>query len=225
MSAALTRAQIRRVDELAVSRYGMVGLQLMENAGRNAAAMIDDRYGPRGRALIACGGGNNGGDGFVIARHLHNRGWMVSCLLTTDESNLSHDCAINYRVVRNMGLDVPIIARGQPEPATMAATRETVLIDALLGTGFSGEVRSPVAEVIAALDATPRRAMVAIDLPSGLDCDTGRPAQTTIRADLTITFVARKVGFDAPTAATWTGDVVVADIGAPQCLVDEVSAS
>lgn len=223
MTLHLTRFQVRRVDELAVSRYGMVGLQLMENAGRNAAEFIDTRYGPRGAACIACGGGNNGGDGFVIARHLHNRGWSVTCILASPDSKLSPDCATNFGIVRKMDLPMRHIIEGSQVPAaTEGQTVHTVFVDALLGTGFSGEVRSPMADLIAALNAAPRRAMVAIDVPSGLDCDSGTPASVTIRADLTITFVAPKIGFQTPGAQAFTGEVVVADIGAPSELITEV---
>jgi len=222
MTPHLTRTQVRRVDELAVSRYGMVGLQLMENAGRSAAEIIDTRYGPRGHALIACGGGNNGGDGFVIARHLHNRGWTVACNFVGAESKLSPDCTTNFGIVRKMDLPMRYIMEGSQVPAAMLGlTARTVLVDALLGTGFSGEVRSPMAELITELNGIPRRAMVAIDVPSGLDCDSGVPASVTIRADLTITFVASKTGFQSPGAQALTGEVVVADIGAPCNLIVE----
>jgi len=222
MAIILTRTQVRRVDELAVTCYGMVGVQLMENAGRNAAEIIDSRFGPCGHAFIACGGGNNGGDGFVVARHLHNKGWTVICALAGDESKLSHDCKVNYGIVRQMHMDVRMIAKAtQVGSGLPGESPDMVVVDALLGTGFSGEVRSPVAELIAALNAMPRRAMVAIDVPSGLDCDTGQPARQTIRADFTITFVARKVGFDFPGAKAFVGEVIVADIGAPRELITE----
>ena len=214
------------MDELAVSRYGMTGLQLMENAGRNAAEIIDIRYGSRGHAFIACGGGNNGGDGFVIARHLHNRGWGVVCVLASDQSKLSHDGAVNFGIVRKMGLDVRVIAAGsQVDSGLVGLSAEAVVVDALLGTGFAGEVRSPLAKLIESLNTLPHRAMVAIDVPSGLDCDTGASVRATIRADLTITFVATKLGFQLPAAKAFTGEIVVADIGAPRELMEAVAKS
>lgn len=225
MDIVLTREQVRQVDELAVSRYGMTGLQLMENAGRNATEMIDARYGPRGVGCIACGGGNNGGDGFVIARHLSNRGWRITCLLVADPARLSHDCDVNYGVVRKMELPLYVVSDASIlANALRGVTADTVVIDALLGTGFTGELRSPVVDLMVMLNATPRRAMVAIDVPSGLDCDTGMPTKTAIRADLTITFVAPKVGFRSPGAQAFTGEVVVAEIGAPTQLLTEVQS-
>jgi NAD(P)H-hydrate epimerase len=103
-----------------------------------------------------------------------------------------------------------------------------VLVDALLGTGFAGQVRPPLDTIIEAINAVRpsppggRPVVVAIDLPSGLDADTGRPADATVRADLTITMVARKVGFDAASAACYTGRVIVVDIGAPAGLIEQV---
>ena len=222
--AVLTRDQVRRVDALAVTRYGMVGLMLMENAGRNAAALIDDTYGPTGSAFIVCGPGNNGGDGFVIARHLANRGWRVRLLLAGATDKLSDDARVNHGVARAMGLPITVAPDAAAQAAALADLgTDDVLVDALLGTGFAGAVRSPQAELIQALNARPRRACVAVDVPSGLDCDTGAPASATIRADLTVTFVATKLGFTCEGSAAYTGRVEVADIGVPAAVIAEVA--
>jgi len=225
VQAPLTREQVRRVDQLAMERYGISGLVLMENAGRNAAEIINRHYGTSGQAFIACGSGNNGGDGCVIARHLHNAGWSVRLTVFGDESRFTSDMRTNLQIVQAMKLDVVIA----PDPGAQMARLSTiaphdVVIDALLGTGFSGEVRSPLAEVIEAINAACKRACVAIDLPSGLDCDTGRPSTATIRADLTITFVAPKIGFSEASAAEYLGQVEVADIGAPRELVESIQS-
>lgn len=220
----LTRDQIRSVDALAVARYGIPSLLLMENAGRSAAEIIRTVYGSAGRAFVVCGSGNNGGDGCVIARHLHNAGWSVRLLMTCDESHMSADLATNWRITAAMQLDrrTAVDAAAQEE-AVATLTEDEVVIDALLGTGFAGEVRSPAAELIAALDAARKRATVAVDVPSGLDCETGQPSQATIIADLTITFVASKVGFLRPAARPYLGRVMVAEIGAPRELVDQIA--
>ncbi len=225
MNFTLTREQVRRVDELAVRRYGIASLVLMENAGRNAAALIDQTYGPRGRTIIFCCPGNNGGDGCVIARHLHNAGWSVCVVLAGDPSRLTPDTATNSRIIEAMGLK-PIVAEDSLalQAAAASIASEDVVVDALLGTGFSGEVRSPLAELIHAVNKAKKRAVVAVDLPSGLDCDRGAPCAATIRADLTVTFVARKRGFDSPHAAPFIGRVQVADIGAPRELIAEIAA-
>lgn len=222
---ALTRKQVRRVDQLAVERYGIEGLVLMENAGRNAAAVIDEAYGRSGEALICCGPGNNGGDGCVIARHLHNRGWTVRLLLAGDPTRLTHDTAANYAIVEAMGL-APVVAGdlASQQKALETISADAVVVDSLLGTGFHGEVRSPTAELIHAVNDAVRRAVVAIDVPSGLDCDTGAATNATICADLTVTFVAKKTGFSCARAGAHLGRLVVVDIGAPRELIDLVLA-
>lgn len=224
MNITLTREQVRRVDELAIHRYGIAGLVLMENAGRNAAAIIDRDYGPNGRAVIFCGSGNNGGDGCVIARHLHNAGWSVRVVLAGEVSRMTPDASANCQTIETMGL-APIVAvdAATQQAAASSSTPDEIVIDALLGTGFSGDVRSPLAELIHAINVASKRAVVAVDLPSGLDCDTGTPGRSTIRADLTITFVARKRGFDSPEAAPYVGRIEVADIDVPRELLAEVA--
>jgi NAD(P)H-hydrate epimerase len=226
MSIILTRDQVRRVDQLAVERYGISGIVLMENAGRNAASIISSEYGSAGNALICCGPGNNGGDGCVIARHLHNDGWSVRLLVTGDESRMSPDMLTNYQIARAMGLRVQATTDGA-EQATAAATvhGDEILVDALLGTGFQGTVRAPTDRLIKAINAAGARAVVAVDVPSGLDCETGEPSNATVRADLTITFVAIKAGFTLPAAQPFVGRLHVADIGAPRELIAEIAGS
>jgi hydroxyethylthiazole kinase-like uncharacterized protein yjeF len=221
----LSRAQVRSIDQLAVARYGMVGLVLMENAGRSASASIDAAYGPAGYAAIVCGTGNNGGDGCVIARHLHNRGWRVRLLMTGPEDRFSDDTRANFRILTAMDLPVAIAPKAAEQEAWLAhVDPNCVFVDALLGTGFSGEVREPTATLIHQLNDHDKRAMVAVDVPSGLDCDTGEPSAATIRADLTVTFVARKRGFEVAAAGHYSGRVEVADIGVPKELVWAVAA-
>ncbi len=226
MSITLTREQVRRVDDLAIHRYGIASLVLMENAGRNAAAIIDQAYGPNGRAIIFCGTGNNGGDGCVIARHLHITGWTVRVVLAGDVSRMTPDASANYRIIEAMRM-APLVAVDSTtqQTAALSITSEDIVIDALLGTGFSGGVRSPLAELILSINAANKRAVVAVDLPSGLDCDSGTPGRATIRADLTITFVARKRGFDSPEVVPYLGRIEVADIGAPRELIAEIASS
>ena len=242
MSIVLTRDQVGRVDHLAINRYGIAGIVLMENAGRGAADLIRESYGgitrtdrefaqaeacgsgeSPGKTFIACGSGNNGGDGCVIARHLHNAGWSVRLMITGDESRMTPDTLTNYRIVEAMGIERWIAADFAGQEAIIDTIQaDEVMVDALLGTGFRGRVRSPTAELIEKINAAPRRGLVAVDVPSGLDCDTGEPSNAVIVADLTITFVAAKTGFSAQSAARYVGRVEVVDIGAPRELVAEV---
>lgn len=223
MNRILTREQIRRVDQLAVERYGMSGLMLMENAGRNAAKIIRNTYGHTGKAFICCGPGNNGGDGCVIARHLHNAGWSVRLMITADVPRMTDDTKANYAIVDAMTIETRVLPDWEMQRAAVESIcNDEVMVDSLLGTGFRGEVRSPTAELIGAINTAAKKALVAIDVPSGLDCNTGAPSNATIRADLTITFVASKIGFTAASASPYVGRVEVADIGAPPELIDEI---
>ena len=224
MSLCLTRNQVRRVDQLAMERYGIAGIILMENAGRNASEVIRTTYGEAGTAVICCGTGNNGGDGLVIARHLHNAGWTVSILMAGDHARCTPDTAVNLNIVRKMGIRHEIAsAEDEQQSAVRGAGPDAIVVDALLGTGFRGDVRTPLSDLIQSINTTAHRAVVAIDVPSGLDCDTGNDSNATIRADVTVTFVAEKVGFATTTAKAFVGRVEVVDIGAPLGIISEVT--
>lgn len=222
-TVALTRAQVREIDRRAIKEYGIPGVVLMENAGRGAAEFILHTLRPPGPVGIVCGGGNNGGDGFVIARHLANADLEVILILACDPTRLKGDAATHYRIVEKMALcSYAFDSPERIDAARPALHQSTVIVDALLGTGFSGPIRPPLDLVIDTINQAPRAIIVAVDVPSGLDCDSGHPASPTIRAHHTVTFVARKIGFNAEGAAEYTGAIVVADIGAPPALTQTV---
>lgn len=224
MVPALSRTQLRTIDELATTRYGIPPLLLMENAGSNAARIICREYPSARHALIACGTGNNGGDGMVIARHLNNFGWKLQLVVVGNADRMTDSTRVQFEICTRMELPMATHSVGEQQAVSLRyLSSETVIIDALLGTGFRGVVRSPVCEFIKALNSSTRRALIAIDVPSGLDCDTGEASNAVIRADLTITFVARKRGFDQPGATVFTGRVEIADIGAPRELIETVA--
>lgn len=219
----LTREQVRRIDGLAVERFGIAGIVLMENAGRNAAEIIRGEFGTAGSAWICCGVGNNGGDGCVIARHLRNAGWSVRVLVAGDTARCTPDMKSNLDTVRAMNLELTVATEADAQLVALRSVQSgDIIVDALLGTGFRGEVRDPAARLIKAINMADKRGTVAVDVPSGLDCDTGSASNATIRADLTVTFVASKVGFELPSAAPFVGRVEVADIGVPCELITEV---
>lgn len=212
---SLTREQVRDVDRRALAEYGMPGAVLMENAGRNTAHLLQS-LGITGRVVICCGKGNNAGDGFVIARHLANSGVDVRVLLCTDTHTITGDAAINLRVIQSAKMAVVI----PPIDWTTELAVADWIVDALLGTGTSGEIREPFVSAIQAINAAQRR-VLAVDLPSGMDCDTGQSLGCCVRADQTATFVARKPGFDLPGGRDWTGQVHVIDIGVPLHLLQQ----
>ena len=223
----LSREQVRQIDQRAIAEYGMSGLVLMENAGRGVADVLCSLAGDAAVA-ICCGKGNNGGDGFVVARHLDLRGVRVRVLLLADPYELTGDGATNFHVlqkcgVRILGFGGALQRAGSPSFDTELAQANWV-VDALLGTGATGSPRPPYDWAIERINAA-GKPVLAVDLPSGLDCDTGAAGKPTIVAAHTCTFVAAKPGFFAPGAARFTGELHVLDIGAPRKLVDDVARS
>jgi NAD(P)H-hydrate epimerase len=205
----LTREQCRELDRRATAEYGISSLVLMENAGRGCADVLE-RVGIEGTAVVVCGKGNNGGDGFVIARHLEIRGYECRVLLVVGADELRGDAAVNFAILRKT--HVPIIER--PRHFDEHVRGAAWLVDALLGTGAMGEPRPPfdaAIDWINARDANTRA--MAVDVPSGLDCDTGQPAGRTVRADHTCTFAAMKRGFTHAAAKAYTGTIHVCDLG------------
>ena len=212
------------MDRTAIDEFGVPGVVLMENAGRGAADILRQQD-PQGRVVICCGSGNNGGDGFVIARHLTNWGLDVRTLLLADPERLKGDAAINYTIAERAGL--PLVACfGEDGCARLADELRSSawVVDALLGTGLQGEVRPPYSDAIEAINAA-GRPVLAIDIPSGLDCDTGEPLGCAVRAAITVTFVAEKKGFANPAAREYLGQVHVVDIGVPRRVLEPFLAS
>jgi NAD(P)H-hydrate epimerase len=227
---SLSREEVRAVDRRAIDEFGMTGLVLMENAGRGAAEQLIE-LGIDGPVVVCAGKGNNGGDGFVIARHLELLGCDVRVLLFANPSDLSGDADANWKTLEAADTSRIVLGR-QPALSDIDHTLSHAgwIVDALLGTGTVGEVREPYRTAIAAINRSARK-VLAVDLPSGLDCDTGLPIETLsdgtpicVRATRTVTFVARKRGFDNPASRVFTGDVHVVGIGIPKSLLDAVLA-
>lgn len=218
---ALSRDQVRDVDRRAVEEFQMPSIILMENAGRGAADVLESA-GIDGPVLVCAGKGNNAGDGFVIGRHLENRGYDVSVLLFCDPESLKGDAEINHRILQAAG--TPQEVWGDEFDVSRLNQRlagANWIVDALLGTGIKGELREPFKTIIATVNQSHAK-VLAVDLPSGMDCDTGKPLGECVQADVTVSFVARKLGFDAPEAQNLTGEVHVVDIGVPKCAIPEL---
>ena len=231
----MTAAESRALDAALQEELAIPSLLLMENAGRGAAEAIEQRYGARTRATSAAppraalfaGSGNNGGDGFVVARHLLRLGWRVDVAACGAIEHATADATVQRTIVegltKQLGRDSlsiePIHDAAAARRAAAAVPQDAVIIDALVGTGFRGPLREPLATLIAALNEAPRRATVALDLPSGLDADTGTATTPTFRADLTLTFAAMKRGLATQSARAWCGEVVVIDLGVPEAVL------
>jgi NAD(P)H-hydrate epimerase len=218
-SAALTREQSREIDRRAIEELGILGLVLMENAGRGCVDVLE-RLGIDGPVVVLCGKGNNAGDGFVIARHLQLRGHNCRVLLLATPQDLRGDAAANFAILEKCS--VPIVDLSSLADEKLASeldkhgTGAAWIVDALLGTGAIGQPRPPFDTAIDWINAhNPTTHVLAIDLPSGLDCNTGEPAKHTVRADHTCTFAAIKVGFKRAAAQSFLGAVHICDIGIP----------
>lgn len=222
----LTPAQSRAVDRLAMDQYSIPGVILMENAGRGCAEQLQ-QAGCRGPVVILCGPGNNGGDGLVIGRHLAVAGMAVKCVILGDPSAYRGDARVNFEIAAR--LPIPIeLAGPRSEPSGLKQMISSVndrpaewIVDAILGTGAQGAPRSPAAEIIQLANQAEVRRM-AVDLPSGLDGETGELHEPTFRADITCTFVAAKTGFQRAEAAECLGVVKVVGIGITSHILNQV---
>ena len=212
----LTTAQMREADRRCIEEIGIPGVVLMHNAG--AAVFREVR---RGSVGVVCGKGNNGGDGFVVARLALVAGLDTQVVLVARPEEISGDAAVFLWAYRNLGGRI-VEANTENDAAGAVAAlagRET-LVDAVLGTGVKGEVRGAQR---AAIEAWPHGYTVAVDLPSGLNADTGTPCGCCIRADVTVTFQFAKRGLVTPAAKPYVGRLVVADIGIPPVCADDAA--
>jgi hydroxyethylthiazole kinase-like uncharacterized protein yjeF len=224
----LTAAEMREVDRLTTERAGIRSAVLMENAGRSVAKFIQQCFSDFERRLIfiLCGKGNNGGDGFVVARHLLEMGAAPEVILFADPTALKGDAADNLRRWENASGELHVV-RTSDEWARWKQKIQScdILVDALLGTGVSGPVEGLLRDAIESANQLSRLAIVAVDIPSGLHADTGEVQGTAIVAEYTVTFTAPKLGMFRGEGPRHLGELVVCDIGSPLDLVSEVGRS
>lgn len=234
----LSRDEVRELDRRAIDEFGVPGVVLMENAGRGAAELLMRLNPERQRVTILCGPGNNGGDGFVIARHLEIHGWparlwlvapskesVASLMRVGISPKLSPDAEVNFRIFWRAEPSPGFIDARSPDSVALHRLKDEIensdwIVDALFGTGLDRKLAFPFDQIVEFINASGNSAL-AVDIPSGLDCDTGRPLGPTVKATHTATFVAWKKGFLQPEAKPWVGEVHVIDIGAPKRLVDQ----
>ena len=215
-SVVMTRQEIRAVDAWAINTLGVPGVVLMENAGRSCAELIKEKLAKtaRPKACIFCGTGNNGGDGYVIARGLLNSGFEVSVVICGPRDKIKGDAKINLDILERLGqrieqLNLNADIAGQVKTFAEGAD---MIVDAIFGTGLSGQLSDEYKRLIEGINAQ-NKPVLAVDIPSGLDCDTGRPLGAAVKAKYTVTFVALKKGFTQKASAEYTGQVFVASIG------------
>lgn len=214
---SLTRQEVRNFDKLAIEQWGVPSVVLMENAGRGVADAVEKflQGNLAGKKIaIVAGVGNNGGDGFVAARHLHIRAATVKVFVVGNVDKMTADAATNLNILKRIGIDTHLCNPSEVPRLVDWLGQFDLIVDALGGTGITGALRGDLSIAVEQINSI-NKPVVAVDIPTGLDCDTGQVQGPAVRADLTVTFVARKAGFDIPESADYTGEVVVADIGVP----------
>jgi NAD(P)H-hydrate epimerase len=216
--AVMSRQSARDFDNFAINQVGIPGIVLMENAGRGVAEVIigllESKSMPH--AVIFCGRGNNGGDGFVIARHLWNQGWTIRTALCTDPTHLAGDALTNFQICQRIGIQNTVLdmeSSDLPAIVHSLCVGQDVIVDAVFGTGLKGQLSPSYGILINALNTEPIP-IIAVDIPSGLECDTGRPLPVSVHAMATVTCAGLKQGFvQNPDARNFTGRIFVASIG------------
>ncbi|MCK5179375.1 MAG: NAD(P)H-hydrate epimerase [Candidatus Omnitrophica bacterium] len=212
---AVTVKQIKDLDRIAIEKYGVPSLALMENAGRAVAQEVCKRLKriKNARACVVCGLGNNAGDGFVIARHLINAGVKTKIFLIGKGSQLKADAAVNYKILKKLKYPIKEVGARRAVPLRDIAAADLV-VDAIFGVGVNREVKDPFRSVIEAINEKAGK-VISVDAPSGIDGTTGKVYGVCVKADVTVTFSFIKKGFLKGRGPKHAGKVIVADIGIP----------
>ena len=220
----LNAAQMREADRRTIDEIGIGSLVLMENAGRQVVAAIEAAYGdPSAHSVgVLCGRGNNGGDGFVVARTLRQRGVDVAVFLVGRVEDVRGDARVNLEILGRLGQTVVEVDDSQVWELRVPEVRGcTLIVDALFGTGLKAPVSGLIQTVIADVNAS-AIPVVSIDLPSGLSADSSEPIGDSIEASLTVTLAATKLPLVLPPAEMRAGKIVIADIGIPSTVIDSL---
>jgi hydroxyethylthiazole kinase-like uncharacterized protein yjeF len=221
----VTASQMQELDRRSITECGIPGICLMENAGRGAAELLVRSF-PEARTgsiAILTGGGNNGGDGFVIARHLKNWGIQVKVYLFSSIDEVKGDAATNLQIWLAMGGElVEVVFKGDFTGIKKECAKAGLIIDAIFGTGLHSEVKGFLKDTISFINSLSQPVM-AIDIPSGLDASTGKVLGEAIRADLTVTFGLAKIGQVIEPGVSHVGHLEVIDIGIPRRLIEETA--
>lgn len=213
----MTRDEVRAFDFHAINNLGIPGVVLMENAGRTCAEFIIEKLKDikAPKVCIFCGTGNNGGDGYVIARHLSNKNFKIKVAICGDKKKIKGDAKINLDILERMGESIEcfdLVKENIDERFENLINGSEMIVDALFGTGLNGQLRGEYAKLINIINNA-NLPILAVDIPSGLDCDTGELLGAAVKANYTVTFVAVKKGFISKKASLYTGQVIVASIG------------
>jgi hydroxyethylthiazole kinase-like uncharacterized protein yjeF len=207
---AITSREMRTL-EVNAEYFGVSLLQLMENAGRNVAAEIASRCPREQKVVLFCGLGGNGGDGFVAARHLLSQGFKVAVVLAGKGKDIRHEAALkNWHALQPLRESIPI--QEVTDSSAIPTVDADIVVDALLGTGTKGKLKPPITQIVEYINGL-AAFKIAVDLPTGVDSDTGEVLGNAVKADVTVTFHKSKTGLRD--AQKYVGELVVRDIGVP----------
>jgi len=211
-----TASEVMALDRQAISQIGIPGVVLMENAGRACSDLFAHKFSDYfpGSVLVLAGKGNNGGDGYVMARILADRGWRVTTLVLGLEEAISGDARVMLDITLKLGLPIRFVDDISVLEECFTASAPTLIIDAIFGTGLQSDVRGLQAEAITLINES-IAPVFAVDIPSGVDGSTGRVRGIAVKADLTVTIDHAKVGHGSQPGAEYAGDLEVVDIGIP----------
>ncbi len=212
------RKIVRDIDDKTIKKYGIPGMVLMENAGRAVSSVILNHYNDSERISIFCGGGNNGGDGFVIARHLISAGKEVTTYLLKSPSDYKGDAKTNLEALKKISKNIKKISRSFSN-----YTKSDLIVDAIFGTGLDREIKGPAKDIIGKINSL-RAPRISVDIPSGLDSDSGRPLGTAVKAAATVTFILPKTGSVIYPGVDYTGKLYIADITTPKKLEENIKS-
>ena len=220
-------SEIQEMDRITIEEMGIPGVVLMENAARGATRAFLDHFDPPvgSYALILCGRGNNGGDGYAIARYLHQEKLRVTVIVLAETAKIRGDALLNLEVIKRMGLNIIEAASrdGWNRTSELISTCDYI-IDGILGTGLNAPVGGVYAEIIDAINRS-QKSVMAIDIPSGLNADTGQVMGVAVRADLTVTFGFPKAGQLVYPGAELVGRLVRINIGIPNEVADRIPSA
>jgi NAD(P)H-hydrate epimerase len=209
-----TAEQARAADEFIQRRIGISALVMMENAGRDCAAVCMERAPSAMRVAVVCGKGNNGGDGFVCARHLAAAGVQADVFLIGRVRDLRPEAGRNWRILRRLNnCGLRLIRQDTVCDFADILKPYNVIVDALFGVGLRSQVEGIYARCIEAVNKS-RALVISVDIPSGLDASTGRVLGCCVKAGVTVTFIAAKRGMESCAGKKLCGDIVVSDLGA-----------
>ncbi len=218
----ITAYQAQKIDFIAVRRFGVPSIVMMENAGRGAALLIAHKVKkPKAtNVCVVCGSGNNGGDGLVIARYLSNLGFHVRVFFVGRSSQLKENVKVNYAIIKKM--KIPAVNLQRATSSFLSSVHQAdIIVDALFGIGLNRDLQEPFLSIIEAINQSHRK-VVSVDVPSGLNATTGKMHGACIKANATATFVLPKKGFFDHEGLRCCGRIHVVDIGIPSLAIHSV---